>query len=127
MGQKVARPDGFRRCVLVYIDALQERRWCFWSPLTAVHLQAQENPLKVLADDMRANNGVEWRPAILLDKRVEFMRGKDFAAYLRAHEDKMHQFVAKCKLTYLSALYSHGPRVLNSAAWANINRLITCC
>ena len=63
---------------------------------------------------MRAKNGVEWRPAILLDKRVEFMRGKDFAAYLRAHEDKMHQFVAKCKLTYLSALYfswAKGPQL----------------
>jgi hypothetical protein len=44
---------------------------------------------KALADELRKKSGVEWRDAIMADRRVEFIRGKDFAAYFRQHEDKL--------------------------------------
>lgn len=44
---------------------------------------------KALADELRKKNGVEWREAIMADQRVEFIRGKDLARWLQAHEDKL--------------------------------------
>eukprot|EP00884_Botryococcus_braunii_P003901 jgi/Botrbrau1/13511/Bobra.0082s0104.1 len=44
---------------------------------------------KALADELRKKNGVEWREAILADQRVEFIRGKDLARWLQAHEEKL--------------------------------------
>ena len=55
----------------------------------------EEDPLKQLADKLRAKNGVEWRSSILQDQRVEFIRGKDLARYLRSHEEQLQPFVSK--------------------------------
>ncbi|KAK9907282.1 hypothetical protein WJX75_000641 [Coccomyxa subellipsoidea] len=55
----------------------------------------QEDPLKQLADRLRSKTGIEERAAVLVDKRVDVFRGKDFAAYLRKHEELMQPFVSK--------------------------------
>lgn len=55
----------------------------------------EEDPLKQLADKLRAKNGVEWRSSVLHDQRVEFIRGKDLARYLRSHEEQLQPFVSK--------------------------------
>ena len=61
-------------------------------------MQGQQDPLRGLADDLRSKGGVAWRQAVLHDKRVEFFRGKDFAAYFREDPDKMAAFVTKGEL-----------------------------
>ena len=58
-------------------------------------MQGREDPLRGLADSLRAKGGIDWRQAVLHDKRVEFFRGKDFAAYFRQHPEKMAPFVTK--------------------------------
>ncbi len=65
--------------------------------LTILALQGnqQEDPLKQLADKLRSKTGIEERAAILQDKRVDVFRGKEFAAYLRKHEELMQPFVSK--------------------------------
>lgn len=55
----------------------------------------EEDPLKQLADKLRAKNGIEWRSSVLHDQRVEFIRGKDLARYLRSHEEQLQPFVSK--------------------------------
>jgi len=42
-----------------------------------------------LAQHLRTKNGVEWRAGIANGERVEFFRGKDFAAYLAANPSQM--------------------------------------
>lgn len=54
-----------------------------------------EDPLKQLADKLRSKNGIEERAAVLADQRVDVFRGKEFAAYLRQHEELMQPFVSK--------------------------------
>ena len=56
-----------------------------------------EDPLKQLADKLRSKNGIEERAAVLADQRVDAFRGKEFAAYLRQHEELMQPFVSKGK------------------------------
>lgn len=51
--------------------------------------------MKQLADRLRSKTGIEERAAVLVDKRVDVFRGKDFAAYLRKHEELMQPFVSK--------------------------------
>jgi len=51
--------------------------------------------LKQLADKLRSKTGIEERAAVLQDKRVDVFRGKEFAAYLRKHEELMQPFVSK--------------------------------
>ncbi len=57
-----------------------------------------EDPVKKLAERLRGKGGLEWRSAVLQDQRVEAVRGKDFAAYFRQHEDLLQQFVSKSAL-----------------------------
>ena len=54
-----------------------------------------EDPVKKLAEKLRSKGGIEWRSAVLQDQRVEVVRGKDFGAYFRQHEDLLQQFVSK--------------------------------
>lgn len=54
-----------------------------------------EDPLKQLADKLRSKNGIEERAAVLADQRVDVFRGKEFAAYMRQHEELMQPFVSK--------------------------------
>lgn len=63
----------------------------------AVAAQARiEDPLRSLADALRAKGGVEWRSAVMADQRVEFIRGKDLAAHMRAHPEQIQPHVSKC-------------------------------
>ena len=48
-----------------------------------------------MTDKLRVKGGIEYRQAILLDQRVEFFRGKDFANYYRDHTSEMAQYVPK--------------------------------
>ena len=50
------------------------------------------DPLRALADTLRAKGGIEWRHAVLDDQRVEIVRGKDFVQYFVAHPDKMQRY-----------------------------------
>lgn len=61
-------------------------------------MQGREDPLKGLTDGLRGKGGIDWRQAVLHDKRVEFFRGKDFAAHFRQHPEKMGPFVTKGQL-----------------------------
>ena len=54
-----------------------------------------KDPLREMADKIRAKGGVEWRQAVLADHRVEFFRGKDLAAYYRDHSNEMAPYVPK--------------------------------
>ena len=54
-----------------------------------------DDPVKKLAEKLRGKGGIEWRSAVLQDQRVEAIRGKDFAAFFRTHEDLLQQFVSK--------------------------------
>lgn len=63
--------------------------------------------MKQLADKLRSKTGIEERAAVLQDKRVDVFRGKEFAAYLRKHEELMQPFVSKgllFKLIFTSEL-----------------------
>lgn len=51
------------------------------------------DPLKELCDKLRSKGGVDWRQAILADQRVEFLRGKDLAAYFRSQPEQMLKWV----------------------------------
>ena len=61
----------------------------------AVKSLPPEDPVKRLAEKLRSKGGIEWRSAVLQDQRVEVVRGKDFGAYFRQHEDLLQQFVSK--------------------------------
>lgn len=54
-----------------------------------------KDPLMEMADKLRVKGGVEWRQAILADQRVEFFRGKDFAAHYREHSDALRPYAPK--------------------------------
>lgn len=53
--------------------------------------------MKDVADKLRAKGGIEWRQAILADQRVEYIRGKDFAAHFKQHEEQMLTWVSRGK------------------------------
>ena len=73
----------------------------------------EEDPLKQLADKLRAKNGVEWRSSILQDQRVEFIRGKELARYLRSHEEQLQPFVSKG----VACSPRHSPAMQTSSSW----------
>lgn len=49
------------------------------------HGEAQKDPFMELAGHMRTKHGIPWRHGIAQGDRVEFFRGKDFAAWLKEH------------------------------------------
>lgn len=54
-----------------------------------------DDPVRDLCDKLRAKGGVEWQTAILADQRVEYVRGKDLAAYFRNHSDEILRYVSR--------------------------------
>ena len=55
--------------------------------------------VRTLADSLRTKQGIPHRTAVVGDRRFEFIRGKDFARYFEAHDDKMQAFVPKGAVT----------------------------
>lgn len=45
-----------------------------------------------MCDVLRSKQGVEYRTAVVNEERLEYVRGKDLAAYLRTHPDVMAKF-----------------------------------
>ena len=53
----------------------------------------QTEGLKVLTDSLRSKHGLDWRNGIVEDRRFEFFRGKDFAAYFKEHPEKFDSWI----------------------------------
>lgn len=66
-----------------------------------------KDPLVEMADKLRVKGGIEWRQAILADSRVEFFRGKDFAAHYRDNTENMGPYVPKGILQHSLALHKN--------------------
>ncbi len=64
------------------------------NPLTHPYIQdsQQEDPLMQVCDVLRSKQGVEYRTAVVLQDRLEYVRGKDLAAHLREKPDIIAKF-----------------------------------
>ncbi len=56
-------------------------------------LQQPEGPLRVLTDSLRTKYGLDWRNGVVQDRRFEYFRGKDFAAYFKQHPEKFDSWI----------------------------------
>jgi len=54
-----------------------------------------DDPVRDMCDKLRAKGGVEWQQAILADQRVEYVRGKDLAAFFREHPNDIVKYVSR--------------------------------
>jgi translocation protein SEC62 len=57
----------------------------------------EQEPLFGLAETLRAKNGVEARPAVLVDERVDIVRGKDLIRFFEANPHVAETFTSKNK------------------------------
>jgi len=64
-----------------------------------------DDPVRDMCDKLRAKGGVEWQQAILADQRVEYVRGKDLAAFFREHPNDIVKYVSRGVAAFHSPLH----------------------